>query len=509
MNSIIHKTAILTIATLLFVSCEDVIDIFPVENNITSAFYTSEIEVKQAITGVYARLGRNGSNTDFPTEYYWLASENRSDILYLGGGETSAQNDQLDLRKYLAASTTGVVSTIFSRLYMVIKEANNLLFNTGENEYVRYRAEACFLRAYAYSELVRAFGPVALVTYPIENREAITLPRAPIREIYDQVIKDLEYASENLDNFYTGDDAGRVGSVAASALLGQVYMTMAGYPLYDAGAYAKAETVLGSIIADVDARFAPDYSQLFILENENKYDLFSIQFASGISGTAGIGSSLPGYITNSGSGASPFPEWTYSSYGQQGQDLRADTILVNEMKAVNDLRLEASIDTGYWNSLDVSKRTWVERNIVTKFLEKDNTNARIKAWNDFPRNFTVLRVADVYLLYAEALVQNGKAGMAKQYVDKIRIRAGLTALNSEPTLDDIKYERKCEFIGEGKRYFDIVRWGEDGAVKILNDFTSHYHSNSNGQAPTRRDLLLPIPRNELKTRTNWEQNFGY
>ncbi|WP_432713709.1 RagB/SusD family nutrient uptake outer membrane protein [Pedobacter sp.] len=497
---------LLASAGILFLpSCKETIDIAPVENNTSNTFYSNEIEIKQAVVGIYARLGRNGTNTDFATDYFWLASENRSDLLYIAG-ETSAQNDQLELRKYLISPNSGTVSGIFARLYQIIKEANNLLYYTQEGSYLRYRAEARFLRAYAYAELVRSFGPVALITEPIENSAAINLPRASANDIYALIISDLQYASANLAKVYTGTDAGRVGSLAANALLGQVYMTMAGYPLNDATAYAKAETVLGGIITDVNARFGPVYAQLFTLANENKYDLFSIQFASGVN----TGSSLPGYITNSGSSGSPFPEWTYSTYSMQGQDMRVDTLVVKEMKKNNDLRFAASIDTGYYSAIStVPTRTFVLKNIVTKFLEKDNTNTKIKSWNDFPRNFPIIRDADVFLLYAEALVKNGKAAEAKQYVDKIRTRANLPLLASSPTLDDIKKERKFEFIGEGKRFFDLVRWGEAEAISTLSASTSRYHSTFNGQAPTKKDLLLPIPQNELKTRTNWEQNFGY
>ncbi|MBN2744130.1 MAG: RagB/SusD family nutrient uptake outer membrane protein [Marinilabiliaceae bacterium] len=502
-----YYLAALMVGSLALGACsEDAIDIAPVENNTTAQFYSSELEIKQAVMGTYARLGRNGTNTDFPTEYFWLASENRADVLYLATQGTTAQNDQLDLRKYLTTDQTGMVQTIFARLYMVIKEANNLLANTKEGEYLRYRAEAKFLRAYAYSELARSFGPVALFDYPIERQAAIALPRAPLADVYKQVIADLEYAATNLDKVYTGAEAGRVGSLAANALLGQVYMTMGGYPLNDNSAYAKAETVFASIIGDVATRFAPNYGDIFTLANENKYDLFSVQFASG---NLGLGSSLPGYITNSSSSGTPYPEWAYSSYNLQGQDIRVDKTLMDDMTARNDLRLAASVDFGYWNSLDVSKRTWVERTIVTKFLEKDKTNSTIKAWNDYPRNFPILRVADVYLLYAEALVRNGKAADAKAYVDKIRLRAGIGELAADPTLEDILYERKCEFIGEGRRFFDLVRMGETYAIDALTAFSTQYHSGFNGNFPSKRDLLLPIPLAEMKTRNNWDNNFGY
>lgn len=202
---------ILLLLAVVFASCnKNAIDIAPVENNTANTFYANEIEVKQAIIGVNACLGRNGTNTDFATDYFWLISENRSDLLYLGG-ETSAQNNQLELRKYLVSGTNSTVSGVFARLYSIIKDANSLLAHTKEDEYTRYRAEARFLRAYAYSELARAFGPVALIIKPIENEEAIALPRAPLQDIYSVIIADLEFAAANLNGFYTGNDAGRVG----------------------------------------------------------------------------------------------------------------------------------------------------------------------------------------------------------------------------------------------------------------------------------------------------------
>src|SRR5690606_14094121 len=175
------------------------------------------------------------------------------------------------------------------------------------------------------------------------------------------------YAAANLEPFYTDDDAGRVGSVAANALLGEVYMTMAGYPLQDEEAYELAEETFASIIDQVEQRFSPDYADVFTLENENKYDIFSVQFASG---NQGLGSSLPGYISGSGSNSTPFPEWAYPTFRQLGQDLRVDSVVINEMIKNQDKRVAATVDLGYWDSLDPDNRRWISRTILTKFLEK-------------------------------------------------------------------------------------------------------------------------------------------
>lgn len=88
--------------------------------------------------------------------------------------------------------------------------------------------------------------------------------RQPIEEVYKLIISDLEYAGNNLEAFYTGEEAGRVGSVAAKCLLAEVYVTMAGYPMNDPNAYQKAEITLEPIMDEVKKRFAPDYSYILM-----------------------------------------------------------------------------------------------------------------------------------------------------------------------------------------------------------------------------------------------------
>lgn len=500
------------LATCALSACNDLIDITPVENNTADEFYSSEYEMQQAVVGIYARLGRNGTNTDYPTDMYWQASESRSDNLYYAT-LANAQRDQADMRTFHVTDVTGLNQTIYARLYQIINDANTLLERSSE-EYTRYRAEARFFRALAYFDLVRAYGPQPVLDHVVSSEEAKTMERQPVEDAYAQIISDLEFAGENLEPFYSGDEAGRVGSIAAKCLLGEVYVTMACYPLYDNTAYAKAEQTLAPIMDEVQARFAPDYADIFDLNQENTYDIFSVQFASG---NQGLGSSYPMFTTTGGSSMTPFPEWAYSGYSPQGQDFQVDSLLINSMKAANDKRLEVTVMEGYWTSLEHGATpeedplNWDDRCIIKKFLIKDNTNNTIKAWNDYPLNVPLLRPADAYLLYAEALLNNGKASEAKKWVDAIRERAGVGALDHNPTMDDIMYERRCEFLGEGKRYFDLVRMGEDTFVSTLKAFSDHYNHVTlmGANEPAVRDMLLPIPLTVMNIHTSWTNNQGY
>lgn len=504
-------TVVMAIACC-FSSCSDVINIYPVENNTADQFYSSEYEIQQAVMGIYARLGRNGTNTDYPTDIYYQASESRSDNLYYAV-LANAQRDQVDMRNFQVTDVTSLNQSIYARLYQMINDANTLL-QKAPGQYTRLRAEARFLRALAYFDLVRAYGPQPVLDHPISNQEAKKMKRQPVEEAYAQIISDLEFAGDNLESFYYGDYAGRVGSVAAKCLLAEVYITMAGYPLNDNSGYQKAEQILAPIMDAVRQRFAPDFSFIFDVNKENTYDIFSVQFASG---NQGLGSSLPAYITSGSGSVTAFPEWVYGNYTQQGQDFRVDTLLVKQMEKEGDKRLETAVAKGFWTKSghgftpQDSTLYYEERCIMIKFLVKDNTNNVIKAWNDYPLNFPILRPADAYLLYAEALINTHKAEEAAKWIDAVRKRAGLSELDHTPTMEDVMCERRCEFLGEGKRYFDLVRMGKEDFVSTLKEFSDHYqHVTLMGASnPSEKDMLLPIPLTVMNIHTSWENNPGY
>jgi len=502
------------IILLTAISCTGVLDIYPVENNSADQFYKSELEMQQAVTGIYGRLSQY---TDIPAIYYLQLSESRSDNWFMAQ-MPNAQRDQADVRRFQVNSQTDLVAQAYNRFYSIISDVNTLLAKS-DITYTRFRAEACFLRAYAYFELVRSWGPQPVLLTPTEKQDALNAIRQPENEVYRQIITDLLFAIENLDDYYVGQEAGRVGSWAARTLLANVYVTMAGYPLNDGNAYQEVIDVLSPVINAMGTRFAPEYTDIFDLEQENKWDLFSVQFSSG---GQGLGSSVPGFSTGGGSSTETmFPEWVYSGFTTQGQDFRMDSLLINSMLNESDVRAQFPLFTkGYWNIKEPpenptavdSATYYIEKPyLMIKYLIRDNTNNSIKAWNDYPLNFPILRVSDAYLLFAEALIGVGRAGEAKQWVDKIRSRAGIPALLANPTIQVVVDERRKEFLGEGKRYFDLVRQGEIVFVQHLKAFSDWYGNVAiyNGSEPTTRDMLLPIPQSVMNIHVTWDQNEDY
>jgi hypothetical protein len=506
--------SILLVIFLTIISCTDILDIYPVENNSADQFYKTELEMQQAVIGIYGRLSQQ---TDIPALYYLQLSESRSDNWFMAQ-MPNAQRDQADVRRFQVNSQTGLVSQAYNRFYSIIADVNTLLAKSDES-YTRFRAEASFLRAYAYFELVRSWGPQPVLLTPTEKQDALKAVRQSEEEVYNQIIKDLLYSIEHLNEYYTGKEAGRVGSWAARTLLAYVYNTMAGYPVNDGEAYKKAVDVLSPVINSMGSRFAPNYTDIFNLNQENKWDLFSVQFSSG---GQGLGSSVSGFSTGGGSSTETmFPEWVYSGFTTQGQDFRMDSLVINEMLEADDVRGGFPLFTkGYWNvknppvnpTLADSAAHYIEKPyLMIKYLVRDNTNNSIKAWNDYPLNFPILRVSDAYLLYAEALIGVGRPQDAKQWIDKVRVRAGISALESNPTIQDVMEERRKEFLGEGKRYFDLKRQGETIFVQKLKAFSDWYGNVSvyNGSEPTKRDMLLPIPQSVMNIHLGWEQNANY
>jgi len=128
--------------------------------------------------------------------------------------------------------------------------------------------------------------------------------------------------------------------------------------------------------------------------------------------------------------------------------------------------------------------------------------------SDGSATFTVLRYADVLLMYAEALNEQGKTSDAFQYINATRNRAGITTnlsgLSKEDLRLEIEKERRVEFLHEGHRWFDLVRTGR--ARTVLN---AHYRTQNQNFSLDEFELVYPIPQNEIDLNPKVTQNPGY
>jgi starch-binding outer membrane protein, SusD/RagB family len=478
---------------LVFVSCsKDILNVSPATNNTSNDFYQDENQVNQGVTAIYNALLPMPNNN-------WLMADVRSDnMLEAFGG---AQRDALDFGNFVNTAQTGATQTAWSNLYTQIYRANIVLEKIEPFSFARvpqFKGEARFLRALAYFDLVRYFGDVPLATKVLTFEESKKIQREPAANVYNQIIEDLKFAIANLPETYLAADKGRATKWIAKALLGRVYLTMAGYPLNQADKLALAKVEFADVIAkETLFPMAAVYGDMFKALNDNKFYVFEIQY---VSGGLGLGNPAANIM------AFQYPSQWSAFQPQIGFDAQITPALVKGWPNL-DKRKFATLDTGFTDTKTLFKTTRVQ---LTKFLEKGSTAPT--TIGDQPNNFPLIRFEDVLLMQAEVLNEEAAAppAQALTYLNRSRKRAGLadTVLTTKAAFKmALEQERQWEFVGEGLRWHDLVRTGR--AIEVMN---KHFKDNAIplGRLIDEHDLLYPIPQREILINPGfWKQNPGY
>lgn len=489
----ITRTLTFMMAMFIAFSCDNYVDIEPYYAQDADNYFKSPADYDRALTGAYDLM---------QTSYLdmWIgeiASDNS-----IAGGESVTDSEGLH---QIDAMTHGGVNTelrsLFRWMYAGITRVNwifefkdNISF-TGKD---RILAEAAFLRAYYYFELVKFFGDVPLI---LDRRlgasEVSSQQRTPASEVYAQIEADLIYAAGILT--WTSPTKGRATKGAALALLGKTY-------LYQ-DKFDEAASTLDQVIDEGPYALFNDFSTMFRVTNESSSEtVFDIQYVGIEGGGYGCFVCLEGFAAVGFHSIRGFKGPIYAdgnSYNLPTQDL------VDEFES-GDPRLNASIldieafkasqpsgvveytegaggHTGYYNN------KYLKRAAELGLPDNDLTS---------PVNHKVIRYSDVLLMAAEA--HNRKPSpddvKARQYLNQVR---GRTSVNM-PTVNAsgaalttaIYHERRVEFAGEGLHFFDLVRTGR--AAAEITGFTMD------------KNELFPIPQAEIDlARAGWAQNNLY
>ena len=354
-------------------------------------------------------------------------------------------------------------------------------------------AEARFLRAYYNFELVKWFGPIPIKP---EARFALgdetSLPRAPVSEVYALIESDLMAAIPDLA--VTAPQVGRVSKGAAQALLGKAY-------LYQEQ-YQEAATVLQEVINSGNYSLPTDYAGIFEQSGENGAgSVFEVQYtdAEGAGfgclqcseGNIAVGfNGIRNYTGPVFDGGYSFNVPTQEAYdAYEAGDARRDVAILDiEAWAAET---GASYGTGYEHT-GYFNRKYLARKGDSNIGDQNLTN---------PNNYRAIRYADVLLMAAEALNATGNDAQAREYLNLVRRRAfgdedhDISA-SGNALRDFILRERRLELVGEGHRFFDLVRTGR--AAAEIDDFTAG------------KNELFPVPFEEIQfSNGNWTQNPGY
>jgi starch-binding outer membrane protein, SusD/RagB family len=494
--------AILSITSL--VSCKKFLQEIPKDQVTNSTFYTSEDDIEASVDGIYnaARFeATSGLPIMFPLEQI------SDDGSYSTNTNFVAERSQLDIMTFTSANS--VIGGAWSRSYTVINRANNVIKYASDSSKFRARvirlaqAQARFFRAFYHFRLTQMFGDIPLMTQPADITANNIYPaRTSTKTVYDSIISDLNYAKMNLDSsyVYSSSNGGRVTVAAAKALLGKVYLTMAGYPLNNSSGYQLAIDELKDLIdnkAKYNIDLNPIFSNIFTPTLGSKeIDKERIYF---IRGTSGQANSLQAF-TRMG--------WTFRTfrYTTPSKDFATNQIASRIVYEPNDARRNITVSNFSLSNFSSS--------LVSKYNSTNN--------DDASDDLILLRYADILMMTAEAQIEIGgtaNLNAALTTINNVRRAHGgaLLSLLSYTDQADLraKYrqERRREFAFECMRWFDLKRW--DILVPSIKSSLADYYS----RPLTDYDFLdtpdpnkykvLPIPIQEISNNPNMTQNPGF
>lgn len=472
------------------VSCDDDLDVEPESEITTEYFYSTAEEIGFAVTAVYNALHNM-------TDIEWMLTELRSDNTYMNVDSSSSSDITLrTLDRFEVLSTNEHITEYYRSAYSLISLANRVLANLDviEDQEVRdrYEGEVKFLRAHAYFNLVRLYGPVPIVDRVITGEEGLELDRAPEEEVYAFIENDLLRAAEVLPDGYNSDQTGRVTQWSAKGLVGKVYLTQ--------HKDQEAINVLEEVVENSSHSLLNEYENVFDINNEyNEEILFAVRYQSG---SVGLGGPFANFFA-------PVQSEDYVVTG--GGDARnVPTETMSDSYEEEDERKEPSMSDSWVGDGGIEN--------FKKYIKKFNSDfaAVDDAGNDWP----VLRFADVLLMLAEAHNELGDRGTGLDYLNEVRERAGLEPYEASEVASyfDFKIaleeERRVEFAFENQRWFDLVRTGR--AVTVMNQHFNtefQYNDPDDPESPVNPieewQLLLPIPQYEIDLNPNIAQNIGY
>jgi hypothetical protein len=431
-----------------------------------------------------------------------------SDDCYAGGGGSSDTPDWQLWNDYQLTSSAGPQNGFWPINFLGVSRANTILSKlTGvpglSTALVsRYTAEAQFLRAHYYFDLVRLFKNVPLITQPLAPADIYNQVQAKPADVYAQIEKDLTAAIPNLPQTVVTAESGRVTQGAAIALLGKVYLYEQKYT-NAAQEFAIINGTPGGTTAGFGYHLQASYPSIFDPNNKfNSESIFEINFTPSQAYTWNNWDAFKGSVYSEMIGPRNFGDAIYAGgwgFNPITQQLH-DAFTTPYYGTTKDPRYGYTIlnmdslatleNTTYQQSYQNTGFFMVKYAPLTKFLSTQGTNIL-----NFPNDYIEIRLADTYLMEAEALVQGGgDASRAAALINAVRARVGLAPVAA--TLANIKAERRLELATEGHRWFDLVRWGDAPTVLGFKGF----------KAGTNE--LLPIPLTDLAA-TKLVQNPGY
>ena len=532
--------ALAVLGVLAAAACGDHLTEVPYSFVAPNNFYRNADDALAALAGAYdgfqADVDALGiDDTEYYGRHFWMLADYPTETMTLRLGAT---NERTDADVFTIDPAHTYVIGVWQSAFHAVNRASSVIDNvpgiTAMDGALRDRivAEARFLRAYHYFNLVRLFGGVPLYLNETKKLEELQRPRATQQEVYAAIIADLEAAVPLLPARYTGRDVGRVTGGAARALLAKVNLQYGAVGGGGAPAFLAAERWAREVAASAQYQLLPSYAAVFSQANENNAEvIFDIQNTR----AAGAGGHMcDQYAPRPLPSQSDFPwcdsqnpsfgvEWPFYFSYHPDDTRRAATWLLTYTKK--------SGATVTWDSTQAAVDAYGHfAPVPHKYMDKTPGS---QDGAEEP-NFILIRYADVLLSLAEAINENtGPTEEARGLVNQVRRRAGApeipAGLSKAQMKDAIFLERRYELAGEGHGHFDSQRHWAWAKARIEQFTTREQRAFWNRPRPSGcssciprdssvpkltlslddNDRFYPIPSEAIAVNPQLVQNPGY
>jgi len=469
-------------------------------------FWRTETDMLSGLAATYKYFKRTNIG-------YWAYKQvqltnGRGDDFYI----RNDVKDMYQLSTFTNSPTNNISSDLFSGAYTGIFRANQVIENSANAEISeelksQFIAEAKFLRALNYFNLVINFSAVPIITTVPQTREEYFVKQSTEEEVWALIESDFQEAKSILPIAYSAEWVGRATQGAAIGYLGKAYVYQKKWAEAESEFKLLAQTN-GNSQSPYNYDLLEDYEHNFTKQYDNNVEsLFEIQYQN-------VGGSNPDASENATE-----TQGTRSAYGFAPTEIGGWFQIFPTNKMFDEFQKEKTVDDDFdprmYASIvwDYPGALYYNRP-YTEFSEVFHKKSRVRKyqnWRDDDEGIQIseinektLRFADILLMYAEALTMQGRVQEAYPLVDRIRTRAHLsnlqTGFNREQMIEEIQHQRMVEFFREGLRFYDLKRWG------LLEKEISDSDKEGREFFNVSKHEYFPIPQNELNTNPNIEQN---
>lgn len=517
------KYIISTIAltgVLALTGCEDFLEQKNTHNLNQQTFFDSEAALRAATAPLY--------------NYVWAGF---NDKFYYGMGDGRANNITAQYSDYIypytnlsETSLSQGLTDAWNSFYSVVAQANNTINNItdysaptlSEDSKRASIAEARFMRGTAYWYIASLWGVGIIYTNTSSMVNNYVVPANPGVDVIEFAIRDLEYAAKYLPK--TPADAGRVTCYSAYGMLSRVYLSMAGLTtdgLYNGSNVAtdfnrgtRNQTYLDlakraalKVIAESGAGLIDNYGDLFAAKsfNNNSESLFQLQWLPATqANSSACGNTMVRFLAWSTMvadkdawGGATYCSWNlweeFKTYKDETLGKTVDDAVRRHYSVASygEFYPDMNMKNGGYTYGETENPGNQGANIKKYVIGTTADNGGISEPGNSGTNTYMMRLAEVYLNYTEAVLGNSASTTDTEYFNRVRTRAKMESKKSI-TYEDLRHERRMEFAFEGQYWYDLVRRSYYRQQEVIN-YMNHQQRNASYEYQTESGVYEISP----------------